>query len=609
MERYNLIKEVGDGTFGNVWRAVNKQAGEVVAIKKMKKKYFSWEECMNLREVKSLSRMNHPNIVKLKEVIRENDILYFVFEYMECNLYQLMKDRPKLFAESDVRNWCFQVFQGLSYMHQRGYFHRDLKPENLLVSKDVIKIADLGLAREIDSSPPYTEYVSTRWYRAPEVLLQSYVYTSKVDMWAMGAILAELLSLRPLFPGASEADEIYKICSVVGSPTEETWLEGLNLASVINYQFPQLPGVHLSSLMPYATAEAVNLVERLCSWDPCDRPTAAEALQHPFFQSCYYVPPSLRAKPSVGQRGSLEHQQQSVKRLPATLTCTANNNKAFNSYATPKANALPYGACQTQRKQEMSNKINQETSWNSKPVGSYNVRDAKYIPPPGRKSPPSMNKKWVFPRGPSENANKLANAAVGGGRWSQRQTQQPAMKAGWVGDSGDMFLRPTQPPNPYSRRIAAVDFFNQVNLLYGTLTEFCTPDNCPTMTAGPKYEYRWADGVQIKKPIEVSAPKYVEYLMDWIETQLDDETLFPQRLGAPFPQNFKDVVKTIFKRLFRVYAHIYHSHFQKIVSLKEEAHLNTCFKHFILFTHEFGLIDKKELAPLQELIESIISPY
>ncbi|KAK9076043.1 hypothetical protein SSX86_004375 [Deinandra increscens subsp. villosa] len=127
------------------------------------------------------------------------------------------------------------------------------------------------------------------------------------------------------------------------------------------------------------------------------------------------------------------------------------------------------------------------------------------------------------------------------------------------------------------------------------------------MTAGPKYEYRWADGVQIKKPIEVSAPKYVEYLMDWIESQLDDESIFPQRLGAPFPSNFRDVVKTIFKRLFRVYAHIYHTHFQKIVSLKEEAHLNTCFKHFILFTCEFSLIDKKELAPLHELIESIVS--
>ncbi|CAL9779902.1 unnamed protein product [Musa acuminata subsp. burmannicoides] len=157
--------------------------------------------------------------------------------------------------------------------------------------------------------------------------------------------------------------------------------------------------------------------------------------------------------------------------------------------------------------------------------------------------------------------------------------------------------------------VNTVDFFNQVNLLYGTLTEFCTPENCPTMTAGPKYEYRWADGVQIKKPIEVSAPKYVEYLMEWIEVQLDDESIFPQKIGAPFPPNFKEVVKTLFKRLFRVYAHIYHSHFQKIVSLKEEAHLNTCFKHFILFTYEFGLIDKKELAPLQELIESIIVPF
>ncbi|KAI9074144.1 hypothetical protein K1719_043915 [Acacia pycnantha] len=93
-----------------------------------------------------------------------------------------------------------------------------------------------------------------------------------------------------------------------------------------------------------------------------------------------------------------------------------------------------------------------------------------------------------------------------------------------------------------------------------------------------------ADGVQIKKPIEVSAPKYVEYLKNWIECQLDDESIFPQKIGAPFPPNFIDVVKTIFKRLFRVYAHAYHSHFQKIVSLKEEAHLNACFKHFVLFT-------------------------
>ncbi|KAL8463910.1 hypothetical protein ACS0TY_033741 [Phlomoides rotata] len=154
--------------------------------------------------------------------------------------------------------------------------------------------------------------------------------------------------------------------------------------------------------------------------------------------------------------------------------------------------------------------------------------------------------------------------------------------------------------------VNTVHFFNHVNVLYDTLTEFCTPSTCPIMSAGPKYEYRWADGVTIKKPIVVSAQKYFEYLMDWIEQQLNDESIFPQKRGVPFPPNFQDVVGTILKRLFRVYAHIYHSHFQNIVSLKEEVHLNTCFKHFVLFTMEFGLIDTDELAPLNEIIEFML---
>ncbi|XP_073132468.1 MOB kinase activator-like 1A [Henckelia pumila] len=154
--------------------------------------------------------------------------------------------------------------------------------------------------------------------------------------------------------------------------------------------------------------------------------------------------------------------------------------------------------------------------------------------------------------------------------------------------------------------INTVDFFNHVSVLYATLTEFCTPETCPKMSAGPKFEYRWADGVTIKKPIEVSAPKYVEYLMDWIEAQLEDESIFPQQIGQPFPPNFQDVVKTILKRLFRVYGHVYHSHYQKILGLEEETHLNTCFQHFVLFTSEFGLIAKEELEPLDELIELVL---
>jgi serine/threonine protein kinase len=161
---------------------------------------------MQLREVKSLKKLNHPNIVKLKEVIRENDELFFVFEFMEANLYEVMKRRERHFPESKIRNIMYQIFQGLAFMHKNGFFHRDIKPENMLCRGDIVKIADFGLAREIRSRPPFTDYVSTRWYRAPEILLRSTNYNSPVDIFACGAIMAELYMLRPLFPGNNETD-------------------------------------------------------------------------------------------------------------------------------------------------------------------------------------------------------------------------------------------------------------------------------------------------------------------------------------------------------------------------------------------------------------------
>ncbi|KAJ1521915.1 hypothetical protein ONE63_002251 [Megalurothrips usitatus] len=148
-----------------------------------------------------------------------------------------------------------------------------------------------------------------------------------------------------------------------------------------------------------------------------------------------------------------------------------------------------------------------------------------------------------------------------------------------------------------------VDFANQINMLYGTLTEFCTEECCPIMSAGPKYEYHWADGHTVKKPIKCSAPKYIDYLMTWVQDQLDDATLFPSKRGIPFPKNFISIAKTILRRLFRVYAHVYHEHFLDVLQLGEVAHLNTSFKHFIIFVNEFSLIDKRELAPLQELCD------
>ncbi|XP_029554744.1 serine/threonine-protein kinase ICK [Salmo trutta] len=300
MNRYTTLRQLGDGTYGSVILGRSLESGELVAIKKMKRKFYSWEECMNLREVISLKKLNHANVVKLKEVIRENDHLYFVFEYMKENLYQLMKDRSRLFPESAVRNIMFQILQGLAFIHKHGFFHRDMKPENLLcMGPELVKIADFGLAREIRSRPPYTDYVSTRWYRAPEVLLRSTSYSSPIDQWAVGCIMAELYTLRPLFPGSSEVDTIFKICQVLGTPKKNDWPEGFQLSVAMNFRWPQCVPSNLRSLIPNASTEAIHLMRDLLQWDPKKRPASAQALRYSYF----YVGQALGTPQQILEQG------------------------------------------------------------------------------------------------------------------------------------------------------------------------------------------------------------------------------------------------------------------------------------------------------------------
>ncbi|XP_008561721.1 PREDICTED: serine/threonine-protein kinase MAK, partial [Galeopterus variegatus] len=293
MNRYTTMRQLGDGTYGSVLMGKSNESGELVAIKRMKRKFYSWDECMNLREVKSLKKLNHANVIKLKEVIRENDHLYFIFEYMKENLYQLMKDR-------------------------------DMKPENLLcMGPELVKIADFGLARELRSQPPYTDYVSTRWYRAPEVLLRSSVYSSPIDVWAVGSIMAELYTLRPLFPGTSEVDEIFKICQVLGTPKKSDWPEGYQLASSMNFRFPQCVPINLKTLIPNASNEAIQLMTEMLNWDPKKRPTASQALKHPYFQVGQVLGPSMHhlesKQPLTKQLQPLEPKPSLVELEPRPL--------------------------------------------------------------------------------------------------------------------------------------------------------------------------------------------------------------------------------------------------------------------------------------------------
>ena len=158
-----------------------------------------------------------------------------------------------------------------------------------------------------------------------------------------------------------------------------------------------------------------------------------------------------------------------------------------------------------------------------------------------------------------------------------------------------------------------VDFYNQINLLYGSITEFCSPTSCPEMKATDEFEYLWQDETpQYRKPTKMSAPLYVEHLMSWVQSNIDNEAVFPSRIGVAFPKHFPTTVRTLFKRMYRVYAHIYCHHYPVVVHLGLEPHLNTSFKHYVLFVDEFGL-DKGSGAggrdywgPLGDLVDSML---
>ncbi|KAG0233768.1 hypothetical protein BGW42_007228 [Actinomortierella wolfii] len=321
MSEFDNIKDLGNGSFGSVFEARHKSTGELVAIKKMKKRFSSQSECRSLREVKALEQLRSgPNIVRMYNFFLEKKELYMVFELMEGNLYQMMKDRRGRFLEeSTIRSLVLQVLRGVQHMHSKGIIHRDLKPENLLISGNTVKIADLGLAREVKSRPPYTTYVSTRWYRAPEVLLRSSQYTGAIDLWGVATITAELFMLKPLFPGNSELDQLHRICEVLGHPAQPTqefspfdntivnttpgiggeWKDGLRLASRLGVEFPVLTLKTLREKIPRATDDALELLEKIFKYEPKQRATAYQSLHLRWFREEEGIENELREMTEV----------------------------------------------------------------------------------------------------------------------------------------------------------------------------------------------------------------------------------------------------------------------------------------------------------------------
>ncbi|MBN3314732.1 MOK kinase, partial [Atractosteus spatula] len=228
----------------------------------MKQPVESLEQANNLREVQAMKRLSpHPNILQLHEIIydKKTGSLSLICELMDMNIYELIRGRRHPLPEIKARNYIYQLCKSLDHMHRNGIFHRDVKPENILIRKDVLKLADFGSCRSVYSKPPYTEYISTRWYRAPECLLTDGYYSHKMDIWSAGCVFFEIMSLNPLFPGSNELDQVSKIHDVLGTPDDEI-LQKFKQSRAMRFDFPPKKGSGISHLIPQCSSGGLSLM-------------------------------------------------------------------------------------------------------------------------------------------------------------------------------------------------------------------------------------------------------------------------------------------------------------------------------------------------------------
>ncbi|XP_037349512.1 cyclin-dependent kinase 3 isoform X3 [Talpa occidentalis] len=309
MDVFQKLEKIGEGTYGVVYKAKNKETGQLVALKKIRLDLETeGVPSTAIREISLLKELKHPNIVRLLDVMHNEKKLYLVFEFLSQDLKKYMDSTPASELPLHlVKSYLFQLLQGVNFCHSHRVIHRDLKPQNLLINElGAIKLADFGLARafgvplrtytheEAAFSP---QQVMTLWYRAPEILLGSKFYSTAVDVWSIGCIFAEMVTRRALFPGDSEIDQLFRIFRTLGTPSEAVW-PGISQLPDYKGSFPKWVRKGLEDIVPSLEAQGKDLLV-LLQYDPSRRISAKTALAHPYFSS---TETSQAARPCV-----LEH--------------------------------------------------------------------------------------------------------------------------------------------------------------------------------------------------------------------------------------------------------------------------------------------------------------
>ncbi|OGM49547.1 cell division control protein 2 [Aspergillus bombycis] len=304
MEKYQKIEKIGEGTYGVVYKARElSHPNRIVALKKVRLETDDeGVPSTTIREISLLKELNHPNIVRLFNIHSEGYKLYLVFEHLDLDLKKYMDALPVNdggrgrslpnglsmdmgLGEAMIKKFMSQLVEGIYFCHSRRILHRDLKPQNLLINRDgSLKLADFGLARAFGVPlRTYTHEVVTLWYRSPEILLGGPQYSTAVDMWSCGAIFAEMCTRKPLFPGDSEIDQIFKIFRLLGTPDEDSW-PGVTSFPDYKSSFPKWKRDKTSPLIPGLERHGLRLLDALLEFDPAQRMSAKQAREHPYFR-------------------------------------------------------------------------------------------------------------------------------------------------------------------------------------------------------------------------------------------------------------------------------------------------------------------------------------
>ncbi|KAI6003874.1 Pkinase-domain-containing protein [Pisolithus albus] len=361
---YIQLEKLGEGTYATVYKGRSRTTNEIVALKEIHLDAEEGTPSTAIREISLMKELKHVNIVRLHDVIHTETKLVLIFEYCDQDLKKYMDqhgDRGALDPVT-VRSFMYQLLKGTSFCHENRVLHRDLKPQNLLINrKGELKLGDFGLARAFGVPVnTFSNEVVTLWYRAPDVLLGSRTYSTSIDVWSCGCIFAEMISGVPLFRGRDNQDQLLHIMRIIGTPDDRAFRKMATDSPEINIkQFPKYPKISFQQVLPKASPQAIDLLERLLQFDPTKRISATDALSHPYFTSG--MSPSYGPSPAPGS-------------MPPPQYNFPHPHSHHQQQAQPQQHAQPQ-----QQQQQQSQHITTQATYPPHPPPMYSQQDAARI--------------------------------------------------------------------------------------------------------------------------------------------------------------------------------------------------------------------------------------